>query len=346
VLHLCKLVLSEDGEPPEWIEIIPPGKVTALDGRKFNNADPQAVVDAFNATDLDLPIDFEHATEIKAPLGEEAPASGWIKELEVRGGSIWARVEWTPRGEAALRNKEYRYVSPAFHHTKDGIVLRISSVGLVNKPALDQLAAVASEDRQNSDNRPSPSAGAPNKKAAALETSMNPEILAALGLKADASEDEVLAAVQSFRAAKQELAAKLNQTREELAVANAKEPALDKFVPRADHDAVKCQLDEAQAALHSIRQEAADKEVAQAIDAALKAGKITPATVDYHKAQCSQEGGLELFRKFVEAAPVIGDDSGLDDKKAPGKGARQLSDEEKAVCQSLGLSEEQFRAAL
>ena len=38
------------------------------------------------------------------------------------------------------------------------------------------------------------------------------------------------------------------------------------------------------------------------IEAALGAGKITPATVEYHKASCRQDGGLERFRDFVKAA--------------------------------------------
>jgi hypothetical protein len=66
------------------------------------------------------------------------------------------------------------------------------------------------------------------------------------------------------------------------------------------------------------------------IDTALKAGKITPATVDYHKAQCRTEGGLERFKQFVAATPVIGGDTNLDGKNPDG-GNKALNAEEKDV---------------
>ena len=45
------------------------------------------------------------------------------------------------------------------------------------------------------------------------------------------------------------------------------------------------------------------------IDAALRAGKITPASVDYHRAACADAEGLERFRAFVRGAPTIGGDA-------------------------------------
>ena len=45
------------------------------------------------------------------------------------------------------------------------------------------------------------------------------------------------------------------------------------------------------------------------IDAALRAGKITPASVDYHRAACADAEGLERFRAFVRGAPAIGGDA-------------------------------------
>lgn len=68
-------------------------------------------------------------------------------------------------------------------------------------------------------------------------------------------------------------------------------------------------------------------------------GKITPATVDYHRAQCSQEGGLERFAAFVAAAPAIGDPSGLDGKQAPA-GATAMNAEQRQVMEMFGNTPE------
>lgn len=334
-LALCKLTLSEDGKPPEWVELVPPGKVVALDGRKFNNSKPQAVVDKFNANTLDLPIDWEHSSEIKAPEGDEAPAAGWINKLEVREGSIWGRVEWTERGTASLISKEYRYISPAFMHTKTGVVTELVSVGLTNKPALDQLAAVA------------------HAKPGTGENIMDPKILAALGLSPTATDAEVLVAIQSRGAdgekmAKELIASReqLTSTKEQLATASAKTPELDKFVPRADHDAMTARVKVAEDKLVANEKSTKDNEIAGEIAAALKVGKITPATSDYHKAQCAQEGGLERFREYVKTAPVIGDPSDLAAASPPGKGVKKATVEQLAIAARCGVSEEEYLASL
>ncbi len=110
---------GEAFSPPEWIMLVPAGRIEAVDGRVFFNDVPEAVVAAFARHGLELPIDVNHKSEV-APAGEETPAMGWITALEVREGAIWARVEWTPRGREALEKREYRYISPAFYHDEAG----------------------------------------------------------------------------------------------------------------------------------------------------------------------------------------------------------------------------------
>lgn len=54
-----------------------------------------------------LPIDFMHEDWDKA--------AAWIKELEVEGSTLFAIVEWSKAGEEAVRNKEFKCVSPSFY---------------------------------------------------------------------------------------------------------------------------------------------------------------------------------------------------------------------------------------
>ncbi|ATW30227.1 hypothetical protein BJP41_07750 [Candidatus Williamhamiltonella defendens] len=58
---------------PLCVELIPVGEqITGRDGRSWVNDHPQGMVDAFQANHADLPIDIEHATELKAPKGDPA----------------------------------------------------------------------------------------------------------------------------------------------------------------------------------------------------------------------------------------------------------------------------------
>lgn len=49
---------------------------------------PDSIVAAFESRSADLPIDFEHATQVKGAKGEAAPAIGWIKEIQARNNEI------------------------------------------------------------------------------------------------------------------------------------------------------------------------------------------------------------------------------------------------------------------
>jgi phage I-like protein len=239
------------GPAPEWLELIPAGQsVVGRDGRKWLNDRPQEVLAAFNADARDLVIDTEHATQLKAPKGEPAPAAGWVKALEARNaGAIWGRVEWTPAGALAVANREYRYISPVFTYEEhSGRIAQLVSIGLTNRPNL-RLTALNQIGRS----RPQ-------------EEEMLKKLLLALGLAENATEEQALNAIGTLRT---DLATALNR---------AKTPDLQLFVPRADYDQVQTRAINAEKALADRAQAEQEAEIARVIDAALKAGKITPAT--------------------------------------------------------------------
>lgn len=322
---LCQVALTVvDGaeQPPEWIELVPAGaKVEAVDGRVFSNAHPEQVIAAFRDYKLPLPIDFEHATETLAPKGHPAPAAGWIVDLTVRDGAIFARVEWTPRGRDALATREYRFISPAFFvdaETRE--VVELTSAGLTNRPALTQLPAVARRQEEDTVNRE--------------------DLIKALGLAADASDEQIAAAV----AAGVKAVADAKQAQTELATARAelaRGPGLDKFTPRADYEAVLARAVAAEKLVADTKAAAHKAKVDAAIEAASKAGKITPATVEYHRMQCSTEDGLKRFEDYVTVAPVVGS-GGVDETQNPAGDSSKLTDEERRVAVACGLSEADY----
>jgi len=59
-----------------------------------------------------LPFSYQHAGHEADP--EKAKASGWIKELFKKGEELWGKVEWTPKAQEYIANKEFQYQSPEF----------------------------------------------------------------------------------------------------------------------------------------------------------------------------------------------------------------------------------------
>lgn len=313
----------EGAEAPEWIELIPAGEaVVGRDGRAWTNPNPQAVVHVFAAAAQPLPLDWEHATELRAPKGEDAPAAGWIEELAVRdGGAIWGRVSWTPRGAAQVGAREYRFVSPVFAFgAEDRVIRRLLSAGLTNTPNLHLTAL----------NRADPAdEGLHREKKEAPVTTLASRLASALGLAEAATDDDILAAVNTARAANRPTT-----------------PDLTSYAPRAELTAAINRAEKVEAELKTLK----DGQHADAIDAAiggaLDAGKIIPASEETYRAMCREEGGLERFTALVATLPVI---AGAADSRAKNKvetkASSVLTDEDKAVCRAMGLSEADFIAA-
>lgn len=146
------LAAVEAGAPAARVPVFPVGVVKTRDGRGPWVVDETAFALINNrfqtdyaAKGIDVVFDFNHDSE-KWDGSTGARASGWISGFELDGGAIYARVAWTPEGEQALRDKSYRYISPAFmlRAFADGddkaaeVVVRpveITSCALVTQPA-------------------------------------------------------------------------------------------------------------------------------------------------------------------------------------------------------------------
>lgn len=306
---------SADGKAPEWIELIPAGPtVLGRDGRTwlFDDLAQGLVLDAFTSRGIDMVVDWEHASEILAPAGQPAPASGWVDQLEIRDGALWGHIAWTPTAAAQVASREYRFLSPVFDY--DLAFMRISrmvSVGLTNKPNLFLTAL--------------------NHEAQEHHVPLPIALCSALGIAESATENEAIAAATQLKAA--------------AAARNSEQPDLNRFVPRPDFDAMQTRALNAEAAVVTHQRAERDSAINVEIDAALKAGKITPATVDYHRAACSEQGGLDRFREYVKAAPSVADPTDLGNRQ-PETTATALNAEQQAVCAQFGLDPVEFAKSL
>ncbi|NMY21139.1 phage protease [Pseudomonas sp. WS 5410] len=301
-----------DGKAPEWVELIPPGpNVTGRDGRQwlFDEQAGTLVQSSFHGRAIDLPIDWEHATQHRASKGESAPAAGWIKQLELRNGALWGLVDWTPRASEQVINREYRFLSPVFDFDPDTTrIARLVSAGLTNKPNF----LLTALNQENTEVTP---------------VTLSPALLTALGLPATATEEQALAATAQLKATAQ--------------ATNTEKTNLEQFMPRADYDSVLLRATNAEQALADQKKTEHNKQVDALITSATQAGKITPATADYHRAACQDETGLARFKAFVDAAPVVAAPSNLDERKHD-KTTTALNSEEQHVAKLLDMSEADF----
>lgn len=308
-IHFLPIALCEANgvaSAPEYIQILPAGAIMPNDGRgPWSLDNPQEVIEATRSRlgGLDLMVDYNHQSEHSARNGRPAPAAGWISELEARPEGIFGKVKWTERGESAVKSREFRYISPVFNHDSQGRIKRIVSCSLTNTPALDMAALCESEpDNFN--------------KEEAVSFKL---IAQALNLPETATEAEIVTACAAARKAQCEA---------------QKEPDPAKYVPIDAHNAVMAEL-------AKLKKEQCEAKADALVSEAKAKGKLAPAMENWAKsyAQSNPDG----FRAWLEAAP----DLGLDREVIQGKPetdtkGRTLSDEEKAVCEAMGIDEKAF----
>ncbi len=295
------LALSAEGGAPGWVQLLPAGpSLKGRDGRSWRMNDVGRLVSDFAPPFV---IDYEHAQDKLAVNGQEAPAAGWVEQLESREGAIWGRVDWTPRAAAAIAAREYRFISPAFTFSpSDGSVQALIGASLVNRPNF-VMTALNSQ-----------------------EPSMLKDIAAALGLPEAATSPEIVTAIGALKTA---------------TALNAQD--LARFVPRADYDLALNRAKSAEERIATDAKAAHEGKVAAAIEGAVKAGKVAPASREFYLATCASAEGLAAFEKFVASAPSAFKEIGVGG--GGGKGDEvALNADQMASARALGLDAKKFAA--
>ncbi len=322
-------MLTADGSAPEWVELLPAGVFRGRDGRgPYRLADPAGVIAATQGLEMHagIPIDYDHATDLAAPEGRPAPAAGWIRELAVRAGAIWGRVEWTQHGAAAVATHEYRYISPVFEHGQDGAVVRLLRAALTNNPNL-YLTAIAAQ-------------GGAAPEANAVDTAlaqMASDLCAILGIDEGSTPQAIADAVRA-------LTDKTAHGVAERAVASGSaDPA--HYVPVAH-------FQQAVSELNTLRAERASERAEHAVAEAMRAGKVVPAQREWALAYCTADA--TGFANFVARQPALElGESALGERPAGARrgaaeasirsaGATVISSAELEVCANLGIATDEY----
>lgn len=134
----------------EWVQLIRTGKFNHALFGKFDIT--EKVLREFKtnfdrkARGVDIAVDYFHESF--------AEAAGWIRQIELRenDNQLWIKVEWTPKAEERILEKEIRYISADFDldysdsETGKEYGATLYGAGLTNRPHVKGMKAIFSDE--------------------------------------------------------------------------------------------------------------------------------------------------------------------------------------------------------
>ena len=309
------ITLNSSGRDlPVVIDLLPPGKaIEGLDGRGWVNPGNSILIDRFNKTGLQLPVDINHSCEHQGMFGGDSPAQGWVYELFEEDGFLRGRVRWTDEARNSVATESYKYISPAFAVNKNGTeIKRLTSVGLVNRPNFPELSAL---NHQKTNDQ-------------VYGGEMN-KLLQALGLKPGANEEEAVAALNSIKEEINNLKVAVNSDDQKTDV-----------IPRADYQLAINRAEKAEAAI--VQKQREDFEIAlnDALGDAVKDGKIAPSSREFYQKTIRSTDDLSDFNSFINSAPPVLENQRIPEGRAD-SGKTELNAEEAEIARQFGYSVEE-----
>jgi phage I-like protein len=281
------LSLSPDAKGQ--VQLLPAGEFASRDGRpgpgktwKLSDAQGEKIATALNALLAQTPmvIDYEHHTLTAQERGHKAVAAGWVKHVAwLSGRGLFGdQVEWTPAAQAHIDAKEYQYISPVMTYDDAGNVTGVALAALVNYPGLIGMSPALTAALSGLNPEPTTQEHDVNLLAA---------LIAGLGLKADATEAEVITRVAALQAQVKAPPAVPKELGAALKLAEGADmtAALSAVQSLAGLAASKTTADQTIAALQGeiavLRAGSAGTELTQLVDKALADGKLLPVMKDW-----------------------------------------------------------------
>lgn len=327
------------------IPVLPAQGAIGRDGRGPFFYDIEEVKANVRANGADIPVFLDH---------EPGVARGWIdhtaEPIAMPDGSWEWPVEYTAEGLALIASKAYRYNSPTWLFLQDpaitdrqaGRIVGVLEVSLTNLPN-QYLRSLNSAE-----------AGGYTVEINLTKEEMDKQALEALGLAEDAAPEAVLAAINSLKAAADKAAAiaaavgaeaDADATAVVEAAANSRvatgtlvtKQAYDEAITA--RDAAVASLQAAEQALTALKTEQAaqaDAMVVAAVDAAIVAGKYTPAAREAVLKQARSD--FETFKQVTAALPAhpVAANS-VATRSVTTEDTHGLSAEQLAICKQHGI---------
>jgi len=306
-LALCAALPVEAGEDaPEWVHLLPAGKLTTIDGRGpylAPAASLAAIAEASLKPGQKLVLDECHSSDLGYKFSGSAPARGWIVALEARDDGLWGKVEWTATGRQLMAEKAYAGISPVIHHDKQKRVQRLLRASLTNTPNLEGLTALHSEDNTM------------DWKAMLIEL---------LGLDSAADDAAIEGALKNKMAQPQ--------------------PAMQSVLEHPSFVALQSEVAELTTKLNAAHEGQARKDAEAFVDAAIAEGRagVKPMRDEYIALHMSD---ADRAKKLIEAMPKLSG-TVLDGGDPPAAKDGELTAEDRQVMALFNISEEDYRASL
>lgn len=217
-------ILNRNSEPPKdgWYQIEVNGTWPA---GKWPNGTPRrqvidekairSIVNRFNAEKAAAGENFAgmlvDADHLSHDLENPTEALAWAQELAIRDGQLFARLDPTDIGEAAIRNRRYKFFSTEYDPEDveilgDGSVrpLRLSGLAFTNRPNNRGGKPISNRD----------GIGKPGGEQHETKPTMQP-IALKLGLPADADEAAILKKITDIMSELEAAKAKTAETEAE-----------------------------------------------------------------------------------------------------------------------------------
>ena len=175
-------------------------------------------------------MDFEHQSEVEK-IDSNTTAAAWISNLSIdddRG--LVGDVKFTDQGAEAVSNRRLRFLSCTWYTDKAGRPTKMTTVALTNKPNIP-VAPILNKE---------PVPGVKNveeKKGSEMDIE---KLKQALGLPAEATEEQILAAIKEGQDAKAQ-AAELQANAEKAALEAEAEDFAEKNSKKCNKDVLKAQ---------------------------------------------------------------------------------------------------------
>lgn len=350
------LALSACGE----VQLLPAGEFSARDGRPgpgkkwvVTDADGQRLAEKLCAQSVqtEFLFDIDHQTIRAEANGQPAPAAGWATRFEWRAGKgLFATdVRWTESALKAIEAGEYRYISPVIaFDSASGRVVGVQMAAITNFPALLGMEPIgqALSARLGAQYLPD-------------ETESSMKLLAALAalfaLPASATEDDAIKAVTTFKAEADAAKAKPAALSGQVVTALGLQAGADEKAALSAITALQAKAQGADATtattiaalqgqLATLTAQAAEREVDQVVQAALSAGKLVPAQVDWARKQGKAD--LSMLKAYIDSAPVIAKLQAQTGGRDPSGGGDSEHSAEALAGKALAYQAEQAKAGI
>jgi phage I-like protein len=298
----------------QWVHLLPAGKFSGRDGRgPYSVANMEALIEKTKqrAGKMPLPVDYEHQIDNAAENGQPAPAAGWIKGLKAAANGVWGLVEWTEKAADFIKSKEYKYLSPVFSFNKEtGNISAIFRAGLTNNPNLEMTALASTQNDSDGDDE--------------ADDNILDQLRGLLSLGADAKPEDVVQKIKDMVSR----CAGLSANRAD-------------YVPLGQFEKIVSEL-------QTTKKEISVQTAKNMVSEAICSGLIPPSLKEWGLSLCASNP--VAFETFVKKMPPAF--AHLSRPIVPGRYSENgsngatLSDEQLAVCKTLGHKPENFIATM